>query len=367
VRRRRPLLALAIVLAVATPALAQPYRWVDDRGNVHYSDRPPESPPPSLENMNPAARYRRMNTARERPEPAPPAARPPAPSVASPAPAPPGRPMPTVAPPPAAALPPRGTPPTAARLLEAGPMATDDADIVSEIMARAGMDRWLEYLVTLSRTEFGRLRWSLGDPGPAWTALMRGFERKELARPAGECLRRGLPSDDRTAVLTWLRTPLADKAVHLRDDAISPERRADYLDFVSRLADSPPPASRLALLQALERESRAAAFQVEVQRGVRQAVADALRPLLPPGARAGEVDEDRLDAHEEQMRFYSVSMMLFGYRDLSEAELDQIVRFAGSPVGSRFRQLSQECVRAALTAAQQRAEAAIRPLAAARR
>jgi hypothetical protein len=229
------------------------------------------------------------------------------------------------------------------------------------------MDRWLEYLVTLSRTEFGHLRWWLRDPVPAWTALMRGFERKELARPAVDCLLRGLSPDDRTAVLTWLRTPLADKAQQLRDDAISPDRRPRYLDFVSRLPDSPPPPSRLALVQALERESRAAAFQVEVQRGVRQAVAAALRPLLPAGGPGGEVDEDRIDEHEEQMRFYSVSMILFGYRDLSEAELEQMVRFAASPAGTRFRHLSQECVRAALTAAQQRAEAAVRALAAVRR
>jgi hypothetical protein len=41
-RHALALIGLAVVLAFAGPAAAQPYRWVDSQGSVHYSQTPPQ-------------------------------------------------------------------------------------------------------------------------------------------------------------------------------------------------------------------------------------------------------------------------------------------------------------------------------------
>jgi hypothetical protein len=327
-------LAMAMTLAMATPAPAQPYRWVDEQGHVHYGDRPPPNPPPSLENLNPAARYR-------------PAGEPVAPPVdATPA-----------APTPSGAK--RSSGAATPEHPERGATASrrpDDPELVlaQEILTRSGMDRWLDHLVTVSRNEFGRFRWRLADPQAAWAALGQGFKRETMAGPAAECLAQGLRADDRAAVLEWFRSPLGERARQLRDEVQTPQRQVDYRNFVSRLPDAPPPA-RLSLVQALERGTRMATLQVEVEHRTRRAVADALRPLLAPDQRTEEVADERSEGEEERMRFHSVTMMLFAYRRLSEGDLQEMARFAASPSGVRFTQLYGRCVRAALTAAEQRA------------
>ncbi|MBY5994119.1 DUF4124 domain-containing protein [Ferrimonas balearica] len=42
----RPLLLAALVMALATPASAAIYKWTDDKGQVHYSDKPREGAEP---------------------------------------------------------------------------------------------------------------------------------------------------------------------------------------------------------------------------------------------------------------------------------------------------------------------------------
>jgi hypothetical protein len=335
VRRLRWATLAVLGLAIAGPALAQPYRWVDEQGSVHYGDRPPANPPASLENLNPASRHRTAL-----PEPTPPTPAAPGQTPAATAPA-------AVEPAPPATLAPD-------RFAYA-----EQLRVAQEILTSSGMDRWLDHLVTVSRSEFARFRWQLSQPQAAWVALGQGFRREEMAGPAAECLARGLRADDRAAVLEWYRSPLGERARQLRDDVQTPQRQVDYRNFVGRLPDAPPPA-RLGLIQALERETRMAALQVEVEHRARRAVADALRPLLAPDQRSDEPADERSEAEEERMRFLSVTMMLFAYRRLSDVDLQEMTRFATSPPGARFTQLYGRCVRAALDAAERRAILAVR-------
>jgi hypothetical protein len=106
-----------------------------------------------------------------------------------------------------------------------------------------------------------------------------------------------------------------------------------------------------------------ASLQVEVEHRARRAVADALGPLLAIDRRSDDSEDAHNEAEEERLRFHSVTMMLFAYRRLSDADLQEMTRFAASPPGVRFTQLYGRCVRAALTAAERRASLAMQPLA----
>ncbi|MGH7389804.1 MAG: hypothetical protein ACREM3_10145 [Candidatus Rokuibacteriota bacterium] len=394
---RRPLRAVPIalaVLAVASPTLAQPYRWVDGKGRVQYADRPPHDAPGPVENMNPAARYRTTNAPVERREaprapggPAAPPETPPATGAASLETAPPASTPPVTSPlgPSRPATPPSKPPaPSPARLpmpereaVRAEPRTTGAAEVAPgldgsapEMMALSGMDQWLDSVVTLARGEFQRVRWRLADPEGAWRAVARGLGRDETAPVIARCLAGGLTGLERDAALEALRAPLVRRSHRLRQDAGTPARQRDYRDFVSRLPDEPAPAARVALIQALERERGDGAFQAEVGRVVRRVVHAVARTLAGRGGRAAGGDDDeemRRDAAEDRARFHLVTLMLFAYRDLSNADLEELVRIEGSPGTARFVDVSRECARTALTAAEGRAAQAARTLAAARR
>ncbi len=362
------LVSAGLALTTARPALSQPYRWVDERGVIHYTDQPPQHGGVKLENLNPAARRRGAEPPLERRQ-GEPAAVDASSTAAAPRPtAPPSRPdvpehtgAPAPPTPPRPAVPPTDPEPAAS---PPGAVTADGVEAAREMMALSGIDGWLDHAVTLARREFGPLRWRLDDPETAWAAVARGFRRDEMAPVAARCLLAGLTEADREAALAWLRSPLLQRARQLRDDARTPARRREYRDFVSRLPGTPAPAPRLALVHALEGDNHGAALQIEVQRTVRRAVADAIQPLTARGRRATieSAAEARRDTDEDHVRFYNVTMMLFAYRALPDADLQEMVRIARSPAGVRFNEAYQGCIRAALTAAERRAALEVRPL-----
>jgi len=493
-----PALLGVAVVAGAGAAAAQPYRWVDEQGAVHYTDRPPQQRDAPVENMNPAARRRAADDAnppvarpaeparaesaaapaaraprstappatatpatppslrsappaqdaaagagpprsaetppaavtppaarRERPSPSPEktpravgprrSSTSPPPTTTSPAagPAPAGdtprapaeprasaapsaaatrpatgqaRAAPTAPGTPGSGLPappaPTAEPPSeAARARRAAPTDADPpasppdtppddeaAAPVHDLMRLSGMDRRLGLLVALARNEFRNARRRLTDPEAVWKAVARGFNRDEMAPVAARCLLTRLTPEERERALEWLRSPLFRRLARLRDDVLGPARRRQYRQFVARLPDDPPPPSRIALARALEEQTRAGLFQLQVQRAVTGAIATVLEPLTgrarpaAPGAGDGNAA-----AEDDAMRFYGVTMILFAYGALSDAELEEVIRVTGSPDGARFTEVYQDCVRAAIAAGRERAAIEIRRLAAAAR
>jgi len=385
---RRPLAVLVSLIALASgiPAAAQPYRWVDAHGNVHYTDRPPQQGAVKIENMNPAARHRASAT--PPPGPAEPARSTPEPAQASrSAPAEPSRstaPVPAVptasapvasnAPPPRPAAPARQTSTSEPEPTASVPATTatgdDDAPALArDLMRLSGVDDWLDRIVTLARDEFGQLRWWLDNAEAAWAALARGFRRDEMTPAAARCMLGGLAAGEREAVLALLRSPLVQRTQRLRDEAANPARGRDYRQFVSKLPNAPPPSTRVALVQTLEREGGAAGFEIEMRRAVHHAVNDVLRPLMTRGRHALEEPDTHASraAEDESVRFQSVTMLLFAYRSLSREDLEELVRIARSPGRARFLEVQRDCIRAALAAAERRASREVRPQAAGQR
>lgn len=350
-----PVLALLVVTAALlapASAAATTYRWVDEHGTVHYSDQPPRKPPAPIESGSPAGQ-------RPAPEPEPSVPpRPPTPlqtppPVASPRPTPvtPARapaapaPAPKVAPPPAASRP-------------------QSLELAREVVELSGIDRYLENLALTVRGEFGRLFWRLEDGQAAWQAVAPLFRRDVMTASATEVLARHLESQHTPALLDWLRSPLYRRINRLEVEASSPASQSKYRQFVSGLPDSGIPPRRLATVQKMERASRAAEFQVEMERAVRQALRQALSPLLASGRGAdGQGVEEAGRDETERMRVELLTVVMFAYRTLTDAELEAYARFEASPAGLWASGVFRECLREALRAAEQRATLAIKMLA----
>jgi hypothetical protein len=223
-------------------------------------------------------------------------------------------------------------------------------------MERSGMDRALEHMAETGRDVARTWAWSTGNPHATWNALATLLRRDALAKPAANCVTRGLEPDHLPSVLGWIRSPLGEKVRRLEEDAVSPGQYDAHQKFVNRLPDKPVPAARLAAVRTLEEGGRLTERQVALERAMRTAIARAMgRPA------EDDYDEavDRLVA-EERGRFWFMTASLFAYQSLTDDELTSYIRFDRSPAGVWFSDLYWRCLDETVKATGQRATEALR-------
>ncbi len=355
---RRALVLAWLAALLAAPALAQPYRWVDEHGVVHYGDRPPQPTPPTLENLNPAARQRR---------PAPPAA--PVPVQPRPEPTPSQASLPrTESPPARPAAPPareaRPTSPVPAPTRSTLAGGQEDGRVVArELIELAGIDRYVEDLVRGAQGELARLAWSTREPNAAWAALVPVFRRDVVAAATTAALARRTETEHLPAVLAWLRSPEHLRIREAELEAAKPANHRRYRQFVASLAETSPKLPHLGLIQQLERSGRGADRHLALERALRQAMRRAVVPLAIRSA-TDEEEEDGSTRSEERTRFWLVTATLFAYRGLGSAQIEAAVRFERSAAGTWFTTAAWESLEEAVTVVEGRAAAAIKSVAA---
>ena len=355
----RRALALALLAALlAAPALAQPYRWVDEHGGVHYGDRPPQPAPPTLENLNPAARQRRAD---------PPGA--PVPAQPSAEPAPSQAPSPQMGTPSTRRAAP---PPVEARPAPTGPAQPhptpgagreDARGVARELIELAGIDRYVEDLARGAQGDLARLAWSTREPNAAWAALVPVFRRDVVAAATTAALARRLETEHLPAVLAWLRSPEHRRIREAEIEAAKPANHRLYRRFVTSLAETSPKLPHLSLVQQLERSGRGADRHLALERALRQAMRRAVVPLATRSA-TDDAEEDGNTRSEERTRFWLVTATLFAYRGLGSAQIEAAVRFERSPAGVWFTTVAWESLEEAVAVVEQRAATAIRSVAA---
>lgn len=349
-----PLAGLLLAALLAAPAAAQPYRWVDEQGNVHYADRPPQPPPPTLENLNPAARQRRAAPPVVEPAPGQPAPEPPA---ASPTPTPPSAPT---QPPTPATVQTRRAPSASAPPTAQGRIREDRRGVAREIMDLAGIDRYLEDLARTAQGDLARLAWSTRDPNAAWAALVPVLRRDVITGATAAALARRIDSEHLPALLAWLRSPEHLKLRQAEREAAQPASQHLYRRFVASLAEPNAKIPNLSSIQQLERAGRGPERHVALEHALRLAMQRAVAPLVrrPPG----DEDDDVRPRAEERVRFWLLTASLFAYRGLGSAHIEAAIRFERSAAGLWFTAIAWESLEEAVTVVEQRAAAAVRAI-----
>jgi hypothetical protein len=142
-------------------------------------------------------------------------------------------------------------------------------------------------------------------------------------------------------LLQWLSTPLSRRVVELESKASSPQARADLERFAGSVQNEPPPQTRMNLVQRLDSARRSSEFRVEIAmvliRNVHQA--------LGSGGSTRESDAaiDRLRSEMwRTARDGTLLHFLYTYRGLSDAELEEYVRFWESDDGRWFTPILHE-------------------------
>jgi uncharacterized protein DUF4124 len=300
--RLRSCLLLGVAIALApTTTSAGSYKWVDEKGNVTYSDRPPQ--PAESQGTAPEPVTVDLKTLDARPAP------------------------PLQDQDFKKYLPPAVIP-------RSGPTRVDDLLELSGVRAQ---------LVGLVRGIAKELR-----PAPG---ILSAKDQASIDRVLSKTLRHEvvyglvreafIPQIDRTnleATAAWLRSPLGRRITVLEVTASDPSSEQKIADYAAELQANQPSHHRLELIWRLDwvvgSIESSADLYATLSRGVAKAVSAAGPPerRLRPGQIEAQVAEVRARVNKP-LRELHITAQLYAYRDLTDDELTAYVVFSSSDAG----------------------------------
>lgn len=295
----------ALLLGTICPAGAATYRWIDDDGVVHLTNR-----------------QSRVESPGQREVPAQPGSGADSQRKAS----------------------------DASRSKESAELRRMES-VTIEVMRLSGLTVQLDLLATGILGEFDRMR-SSGSPPAAGAGplVAQTFSADSLRSNMQEALARSLDPERTRALLAWLRTPLSQRIVSLESALAMPDGQTGLTDFVNLLPSTPPAPVRLTLVHRLERAGDVTQGSAVVLAAAGAALRKTVKPFVPPAALA-QPDRDgqrTTPSIDENTRFRTMVSLLFIYRELSDAELGRYVSFLESPTGRWFTRISQAALLASL-------------------
>lgn len=275
-----------VLLSAGRPAVAANYRWIDDNGVIHLTNRAPDRPAPVPVPRSPAV------------------------------------------------------PSDDARPRDGGTSRRADS-IAAEVMRLSGLDAQADLVAMTIRGEFERWRRAGYTPAPGTaTVVADTFSADGLRSVMHHTLARSLEAERARALLAWLRTPLSQRIVSFESAWPTPERQIELTSFVNDLTATPPSPARLALVHRLERAK-------EVGHGSALVLA-AAGTALERSLTSGQTSPPVVATMDESTRFRTMTSLLFTYRELSDTELARYVTFLETPTGRWFTRVTRAALLASL-------------------
>lgn len=170
------------------------------------------------------------------------------------------------------------------------------------------------------------------------TVMSESFDPAVMGNDVKSYLQRNMTLADLTGALQWLESPLGRKITALEDAASRPEAMAEMQREAISLQEK---SEKVALVSRLEVAVGAIDAVVAMAENVRVAVIISMMASAPGDQR---LDIDQIKAMVEQQRpalrdayGSAISLsMLYAYRSLSAAELNQYINFAESDIGRKY-------------------------------
>lgn len=155
------------------------------------------------------------------------------------------------------------------------------------------------------------------------------------------------------SVIRWLDSPIGVKCTDLEKQSLTAEAFQELSRFAEEIQKKPPRPERLKLIGELDRATRATATSVEIFINSNLAIATAVALSLPPESsmllsefkkklEAGRADIEI--ALQEQTRL----SLLYTYRSLTDSEIQDYIKMANSPAGSKFNAVGIEAFQRAM-------------------
>ncbi len=224
------------------------------------------------------------------------------------------------------------------------------ADSYDELYEAAG---WSEQRANFSDAlTAAQQRYKSSLPPAVFQALVNNSNRRfavdAIDRRAKQAFRQNL-SDPKPA-LAFFQSTLGHKVVAAETLAGRREQLARYENGLPRVEAG---SNRQLLIRHLAEAIPAAEAGAEVSLALAGVAADSLSQMIP-GLLGGGQAQGMLDSQRERLQQQVESdldnTLLFIYRDLSDAELEEFVEFAQSQAGKDYYQAALQSLRAGLAA-----------------
>jgi hypothetical protein len=328
--RIAPALSLIALAFLPAASSAETYRWVDEQGNVTYSDRPPQprevgapemkptkAPDAKTPGLEPQASPARTPEGRT---PDPRATEPKSPEVKAPEPPPKARDAKATVPP--------------APIPRSGPTKVDELlDLSGARVQLAGL---LSRVASDLRPPPGQM--SAADMATIERILAQSLRVEAVYGAVRDAFRPQVDRSNLEATAAWLRTPVARKIIALEIASSEPSADQKLADYAASVKANRPPARRLELLQRLDWVTGANETSADLVAAIARGLASAVSAAGPPEARLrpGQLDDRaaqvRARAYESLREVHTMSM-LYTYQALDDDDLSEYVRFSSSDAG----------------------------------
>ena len=311
---------LFVAFAATSPASAgEIYRWVDARGNVTYSDQPPQ--PHEIAPL-PAA---------PRSAPAPPAAAPPAALSGAPV-----RSAPVNAPRAAVST-------TGASVPASGPRTS-----VDELLELSGLKAQLPMLLSSLAGEFRprKGRMSPRDEAAIERVLAQVFRPQTVYASIRADVEKHVDGPKMASAAAWLRSPLGRKITAIEIGSASPANGPKVMELAQSLKTHPAPPARADLVQRLEWVSGTSELTLDIIATMTRNTQKAISAVAPPERRlrSGQIERQSAEARASSaagVRQQTFVSLLYTYRAIDDRELEQYIAFEASDAGRWYSTITK--------------------------
>jgi hypothetical protein len=235
--------------------------------------------------------------------------------------------------------------------LAAGAAAAEPTEArIAELMVASGIDKQLDSYPDTVRLSLQQGRAQSPTSDAQYQLLMdavaQAYDPPAMKQTIARRLRKDLTAADVDGALAWLRAPLGRKVTRLEEE----HSTAEAMQAMQAWAQSlkvPPAATRMDLVHRFDQAVGITEFTVASMKHSQLAMVAALTAGQPPAQQRqafDKVSEVFEQKHDELLRMAGqqvIPFMLYCYRSLSDAELEQYIAYALSPGGKRYHEASK--------------------------
>jgi len=213
----------------------------------------------------------------------------------------------------------------------AAPAAETQLDLARKLMALDGSEEHLRTLAEQIRAQIrgAKARLSEDEFKTLNKSFDRHFDGDAMAERFAETFSKQAREGEFQAALKWYDTPLGKKFTDINRRGTTPEGMKANRDFAKSLEKKPPAASRVALIEQLDKALHLTDLYVDLTANVTNNLLFAMHGTT---SKARTLNEFRLNSREVLHRTM-LNNFIVADRDLSDEEFRQYIAYVTSKAG----------------------------------
>ncbi|MFC1821653.1 DUF2059 domain-containing protein [Thermodesulfobacteriota bacterium] len=172
--------------------------------------------------------------------------------------------------------------------------------------------------------------------------IKKAYSSKDLKKTIVDQIEANITQDDIKEIIKWLDSPLGKKCTKLEEAISTTEALNEIKLFAAKVQESPPSADRIKLIQKLDSSLKYTETNVTISMNMQFALDAAIETSLPienqkPLSEILERIKKRRPHIEAEMKPRIIVTLIYTYRSLSNFELEEYIKFAGSKLGVKYQ------------------------------